>query len=264
MAVAAAAAIAGVGIGLYRAISAAKQNKKARKEAERLKPSYYKVQDEYLQNKNLALANAGQGLPSAAKDYITTETQRGLGAGIGAITQSGGSPNDLSKLFDVYRRSVNSVGAQDAQAQLANIQRLMDVNKDIAGQKTIQWSLNEDRSYQNKLKELTERRAAAEQNMWEGVNTAVGSLGALGTATSNMGLIKNMNRLQGAYNGNGRSSDYLASQPVQTDTSQIQPGTMGLQPRQTPNVYPANNGTQDYSNWESDQQDWKTAFDTYQ
>lgn len=161
------------------------EEKRTKRELARLQKPYYKIQDEYFQNRNVAGVQAGQGMTSTAKDYLTTESERGVGANLAALTQLGGSPNDAAKLFDSYYNTINRTAAQDSEAQLNNIKYFIDQNSNVAKQKQIQWAVNEYQPYQAKLKELTERRAAAKQNEFGGLTTAVGSLSALGTAVSN-------------------------------------------------------------------------------
>lgn len=177
-------------VGQY--IGAVRDKKKAEEEKSRLKTPFYKIQDEYFQNRNLAAEMAQGGLPQATKDYLTEQTDRGLGTAISGIAQTGGSPNDFSKLFDSYRNSINQTAAQDAQLQLQNIQYYMGANKDLAGQKTTQWTLNEYQPYQNKLKEITERIAAAKMNKSNAIQGAIGSISNLGTAVSNDNLMGKM------------------------------------------------------------------------
>lgn len=189
MAIAAIAAGAGIVKGAVDTFSAMHDKKNAQSELDNLSIPFYKVQNEFYQNNNLAAQQAQSGLTTASKDFLSTENQRGVGAGVSAILSSGGSAGDISKLFDSYSRSSFNAAAADSEAQQKNIQYYMDTNKDLAGQKITQWSLNEYQPYENKLKQLTERLGAAKLNISGGVNTAIGSLSAYGTATSNNSLI---------------------------------------------------------------------------
>lgn len=180
--------VGGIGIGIAQTIDAVKKEKQAKKELDRLKPAFYQIQDEYFQNKNIAAGTAQFGLPQTTKDYADIERQRGLSTGIGALLQSGASPNDISSLLGTYDLSVDRTASADAQAKLENIKYFMNTNKELAGQKTIQWAYNEELPYERKLKELTERRAAAEQNKWAGLSMAVGATSAAATGSQNKDL----------------------------------------------------------------------------
>jgi len=170
------------GIQFFKSASDMKRNKR---ELERLRPVFYKVQDEYYQNRNMATELAQGGMPQATKDYLTSESQRGLGAGIEGILSSGGDPEAISSLFDSYNRSINNASAQDAQMWVDNIGRLMAANKDVAGQETMKWTLNDYQPYQARLKQLTQNMANAETNMWSGASGVMQGLTSLGTSTSN-------------------------------------------------------------------------------
>lgn len=178
----------GMWAGTLQIFDSVKKEKQAAKELARLKPAFYNIQNEYFQNKNLAEGMSMSGLPQSSKDYADIERQRGLSTGIGALIQSGASPNDISQLLGTYNLSVDRTAAEDAGAKLENIKYFMNTNKDLAGQKTIQWSYNEELPYERKLKDITKRREAAEANKWAGLNLAIGSTSAAGTSMQNQDL----------------------------------------------------------------------------
>lgn len=165
-------------IGLGKSIISANKLAKDNEEISKLKAPFYKIQDEYFQNRDIAANNAESGLSAAEKNYALTNNERGLSAGISAILQGGGSPSSVASLNSIFTDSNNALAAEDAKKHLENIQYFMGANKDLAGQKTTQWGVNEYQKYQNKLKELTERKSADETSIWNGVNDIVGSVGA--------------------------------------------------------------------------------------
>ena len=77
----------GIAAGVGQYIGAARDEKKAKAERSRLKTPFYKIQDEYFQNRNMAASAAQGGLPAATKDYLTSESERGLGTAIQGISQ---------------------------------------------------------------------------------------------------------------------------------------------------------------------------------
>lgn len=186
----AAANVLQTGLGLYKSFTGASDYKKARDEQAKLADPFYKIQDEYFQNKNIAEANAGQGLPSATKNYLTTQAGQGLGTGISASLQGGGDPNQIAKLLQGYYNNVGKIGSEDALMHVQNIDKFIDRNKDLAGQKTMAWTLNEYAPYERKLKELKERMAAGKQNEFGGLSDAIGGIAATGTSLQNSGLGK--------------------------------------------------------------------------
>ena len=222
------------------------EEEKAREELSRLKTPFYKIQDEYIQNRNIAGSMASSGLPDSTKNYYTTEAQRGLGSSLNAVMTAGGNPNDVNRLLDVYNNSINKVAAEDAQEKIKNIQNFMNVNREVAGQKTMQWSLNEYTPYQRKLKEITERIGAAKQNQNNAFNNIIGSVSAAGTALSNNDL---MSRLFGNKTSSsseiGRVTDVTA--PVNAIPSPAFPKP-AIQPVNLPNLQQSNNQNADIYN----------------
>lgn len=168
------------------------KEEKAREELSRLKQPFYKIQDEYTQNRNIAASQAAGGLGDETKNFYTTEAQRGLGSTLNAVNMAGGSPNDAGKLLDIYTRNINRVASEDANARVQNMQRFFDANRELAGQKTIKWSLDEYRPWERKLKEITQRIGAAETNQNNALNNAIGAVGATGTALSNSQLMNDL------------------------------------------------------------------------
>lgn len=165
---------------------------KTKKELESLQRPFYKIQDEYLQNRNFSAAMAQGGNPAAENDYLTGESQRGLSAGISGTLQSGGNPNDINRLFQSYNNNIDRTYADSAAQHLKNIQYYMEANKDVAGQKNIQFGVNELQPYQNKLAQLTGNSNAQQQNAYAGANTLIGSTSALGTSLENNALLKKL------------------------------------------------------------------------
>lgn len=184
----AAASTIGEGLGIAKSIFGAKELKKTKSELAALHMPGYKIENEYYTNERLANALAQGGLTQQAKDYYTSQADRGLGAGISAVTRTGGSPNMIGDLLDKYNQGIQQIAVTDAEKQAGNIQQYMNTAKTLAGQKTMQWAINEYQPYQNKLKELTQRRAAAYQNLFGGIGDVASSLAGAGTALSNTGL----------------------------------------------------------------------------
>lgn len=196
--------VLGIVKGVADFFGAKSEEAKAREELSRLKTPFYKIQDEFIQNRNIAASQAAGGLGDETKNYYTTEAQRGLGTAFNSVNMAGGGPNDAGRLLDIYSRNINRVAAADADAKVQNIQRFFEANKDLAGQKTTQWTLNEYRPYERKLKEITERIGAAKTNQNTGLNTAIGSVGATGTAVSNIDLMDKLFSNNQAQQEDGR------------------------------------------------------------
>ncbi len=122
MAVAIVAAAIGAGISIYKVAHASHQEKVAKQEAERSRLPFYKIQNEFYQNANIANSQAQGGFTPAAKDLYSSEAERGYGTGVSGILAAGGSANDIAKLNDSFNRSLFNLSAADAEAQMKNIQ----------------------------------------------------------------------------------------------------------------------------------------------
>jgi len=206
-----AAAIGGTALGIGKFIKGIKENKKAKEEMANLKQPLYKIQEEYKQNRDLAANMAEQGMPSAQRDYATTEMQRNFGSGVSATLQGNGDVDNIAKLLDVNNRSLANLAAQDSATHFQNIDRFLSANKDLAGQKTMKWSIDEYQPYERKINELKQRMSAATQNTWGGLSDAVSGIGALGTGMQNTNLINS----QIAKNKQGiDNSDPFAPQSI--------------------------------------------------
>jgi hypothetical protein len=184
--------ILGAGKSIIDSINAKKERQRIQEEINRLQMPFYKIQNEYYQNRDISGQLAAQGLPSSTQNYYTTEAQRGLGTSINYLTQAGGDATDAANLFSAYDRSIDKIAAQDAVMKIGNIQNFMNYNKELAGQKTMKWALDEYQPYQRKLKELTERMYAAKVNQNNALNTAIGAASATGTALSNADLLNRL------------------------------------------------------------------------
>jgi hypothetical protein len=177
------------GVQLYSSLH---NEAKSERELKSIVNPFYKIQDEYYQNRNMAGQMAGEGMPAATKDYVTSESQRGLGAGVGGVLQSGGNVNDIEKMFDIYNKSIDRTAAQDAQQHVENIQNYWNANKDLAGQKTTQWALNEYQPTMEKKKQLSENISADKTNVNSAISGIVGSASALTTSMQNNDLTKEL------------------------------------------------------------------------
>lgn len=182
----------GVASGIGQTVSGIINQKKDKAELARLAPAFYKIQDEYQRNENQAAEMAGGGLTQGSKDFYGDMAGRGLSSGISGMLAGGGDPNNIARLFDSYNTSARKLATDDSEAHINNIKYFQQVGKDLAGQKTQQWAVNEYQPYQNKLKELTQKIAANKQNIWNGIQGAIGGAQAGVTSMQNDKLLGNL------------------------------------------------------------------------
>lgn len=170
-----------LGTSVYKGLKANSADKKAEKEGASLKRPFYNIPGEYIENRNIAAERATQGLSDAEKTYIGEQRERGLGSSLQALKETGGGPNDFAQLNQVFADSLKSEAALDAQEHMKNIQFFTNANKDLAGQKATQLGVNELQPYESKLKEIQDRRIAAQTNLGNAVDEGIGSLSAVAT-----------------------------------------------------------------------------------
>lgn len=175
-----------------QSILSGSQLEKDKAELARLEQPFYKIQDEYYGNVNQAAELAQGGLTQQSKDFYSDMASRGLGSSLSALTSLGGNPNAVASVFDAYNTGIRQLGAEDSERQIANIKYFQNTAKDLAGQKTTQWAINELKPYENKLKELTQRIAADKNNIWNGIQGVIGAGQAAVTASQNEDLINNL------------------------------------------------------------------------
>lgn len=184
--------VASAGLGIAQSISGAINLRKDKKELANLARPFSKIQDEYFQNRKIAAEQAMTGTPAATRDYVSSERRQGLGTGIAALLQSGVNPGDVGKLFETYTNSINSDAARDAQDRIKNIDYFIGVNKDLAGQKTQQFVVNDLAPYERKLKQLADKAATDKSNIWGGIGAAIGATSSAGTALTNSDLLESI------------------------------------------------------------------------
>lgn len=177
--------VSAVGAG-FKYFNSKADKAKAEQEEAGLHTPFFKVQNEYFQNRDLAGVNAEFGTPASTRNYQTTENQRGLTAGIGGILESGGDPNQVGKLLDVYQDNIRRTAADDAKDHITNLNTFLERNAAVAGQKNIAYSINELQPYERKLKQLQARKKADVENQYGAVSDFAGSLAGAGVAVSNM------------------------------------------------------------------------------
>ncbi len=186
---AAGSAIVAAGTGVYKVLHGAHQENKAKKAIAKQVNPFYNIQNEYYQNANTAGQYAQGGLPQATKDFYGKQSERGLSGGISGILQGGGTPDSISKLFGTYDDSLQRLSTADAQQHLENIKYFRDVNKDLAGQKTIQWANNIKGPHDNLIKQLNAAQVGGQATANEGLGDIISTASSYGTSRQNANLI---------------------------------------------------------------------------
>lgn len=179
-----------IGAGIMAAAGAAKAYSGARQArngrllaANNVRPDY-NIQKEYYDNQSLAANMAQSGLSEDALNYYTTNAERGLSASLDGVLQAGGNVNSISSAVDNYNRSLAQVAATDSEMKNNNIRYLIDRNKELAGQKTMQWSLNKYEPYKDTAATAAALQKTGTENMYNGISQ-VGSALVAGSSAFN-------------------------------------------------------------------------------
>lgn len=169
-------AVAGAGIAEseIKHLKAKSQDREAAAEGASLRRPMEQIPDEYFQNRNIAGQNAMGGLTAGEKQYAGEQRERGLATSLDALGETEAGPNDFAGLNEVFSDSLRSQSALDAQLHHQNIEFFTNANKDLAGQKTTQFGVNELQPYETKLKEIQDRRIAAQTNANNATDEALG------------------------------------------------------------------------------------------
>lgn len=173
------------GKGIYDAIAGGKQKRDAEEAARNAVRPEYDIQDEYFNNQTIAQNQAQSGLSASSKDYYGTQAERGLTYGVDAALRGGGSVNSIAQLYDTYNQSNQRLAVEDSRLQTDNIRALMAVNKDLAGQKTTKWAIDEYEPYKDTMKAATAGVAAGTNRQSNGINSLISTAGIASQAFGN-------------------------------------------------------------------------------
>lgn len=175
---------ASLGVSAYKAIKSGQQDKAAAKEGAALNRPFYQIPTEDIQNRNIFAQQATGGLSAAEQEYAGEQRERGLSSSLEALKETGGGPNDFAGLNKVFEDSLKSQSALDANLHRQNIEFFTKANSEIAGKKGIQFGINELQPYETKLKEIQDRRIAAQTNENNAINEGIESLTAGATGVN--------------------------------------------------------------------------------
>jgi len=176
-------AVAGIsaGVSIYKGAKAHSADKKAEAEGAAMKRPFYSIPSEDIINRNIFEQEASGGLTGAEKQYAGEQRERGLSSSLHALSETGASVNEFGELSHIFDDSLKSQSALDAQLHKQNIEMFTKANSDISAQKGIQFGINELQPYESKLKEIQDRRIAAQTNENNAINEGIGAATAAAT-----------------------------------------------------------------------------------
>ncbi len=185
--------------GIGKAIFGADQIADGREALNNAVRPEYNIQDEYYKNVSIGENQAQTGFNQASKDYYSTQSERGLQSGIDATLRGGGGVNAIAELYDRYNEGNRRVAAEDDQLRFTKINNLMQLNKDLAGQKTYKWAIDEYEPYKDLVRRANAGIASGTQNVFSG-------LGEVGSTLANAAIATSQQEQQP-----GQNSPYTAS-----------------------------------------------------
>lgn len=167
------------GIGLFeKAATRRRQNKLFRQR------STYQTPDELFDVRN-ALESRMGGLDPAVLQYLTGETDRAFGSGLGVLQRGGGDPNDVSALFDQKINAIMDIGAKSHAVSMENFSKVLSATAAIGESRTAEWQ-----SRENLLRDRLAAEGVNFQNANAGLQSGLNTIIAAGSAYAQSQLYK--------------------------------------------------------------------------
>jgi hypothetical protein len=191
-----AAALIGGGFGLAQTIFGASRFNQGRREYENLLNNMpkYKIPEEYRANQNIAKSQAQSGMPGidVAKNMIYGSTEAGLSR---AEEASQSSIDLLGASTDMYAKemeALNNLAYQDAQFRAQGMDKLMQANMAMAGQKEKQWETNTWIPSQMRLNVAQGKMGFGQSLMQSGIGNTLGSITGYITESARINQLNNI------------------------------------------------------------------------
>lgn len=210
-----AAALITAGTGAVQAgAGIAQKNKAARMAKKNIRPNYT-IPKEIKENVAIASSRAQQGISDAAKQTYKQEAEHGLTAAISAITNNGGSVNNIGDLYGNYQEGIGRMAIIDDEMRVRNVNNLILANKDMADAVDKEFQINKWAPYADTAQAAAALSKQGNDNIWKGVNTIVGA--GVNYATANMYKDEAANVFGAAKN----AVDMAPPPPVRRERGQI-------------------------------------------
>jgi hypothetical protein len=140
---------------------------------------------------------AQDGFGAQATNYYTENVNRGLGAGINAITSAGGDINQIMQLINGANNSYKQYAMANAQQKLANQQGL--INEQRAA-----WDYNTNIPFQQSYYRAVQQTNSGAQNMYGGLSDIAGTTATMSNPSYGGKMEGGDNSYSGiGANGNG-------------------------------------------------------------
>jgi hypothetical protein len=157
----AAAAVAGVGLGIFQGIKARKLEKN------NIMPTTT-TNSNILKNVALAEQQARGGLPQRVYNNQINQLNTGLNTGVRAASRMGGLQN-INSTLRAYGAGVDNLNARDAQAQQQGQQNLMQQRGILANEELRVFDFNKVQPFMRMSQRIADLRSAGTQNIFGGI-----------------------------------------------------------------------------------------------
>jgi hypothetical protein len=203
--------LANIGAGLISGVTGFFQRRAAKKALAKLQRPEYQIPDEILRNQKMAEQAANEGLPSAQYNQAMQNIQRQQNRGISAAADRRGGLMALPGLQQQANDALLGLDVKNAQARMANQQKLYGINSQVAGYKDKQWDINKMQPYERDYQYNMGLLGAGNQNLVSGGEKLLGGAGELIASpkyrSKQMTTTSNTQTPQ-YYGGYGAGSDY--------------------------------------------------------
>lgn len=179
-----AAGLAQTTVGL---INAAKAKKEA-KQLARSRPKYA-IPDDAQRELDLSESELGTGgLSARAENAYNQLNNRQFSSSLDATLRMGGSPSQVSDIFDSSEAGRLRLAELNDQMRLQKIQNLISSRRYMNEQKDKQFEFNEWMPFADRMKANEESRQGAEEMIWSGIGTLGGAGVNAGTQAFNSNM----------------------------------------------------------------------------
>lgn len=195
--------------GIFSGIVGMGQRRKAKKMLASLQRPEYVIPNEIMQNQRMAQQAANEGLPSQQYNQAMQNIQRQQNRALTAAGSRRGALMALPGLQQQANDQLLNLDVKDAQARMANQQKLYGVNTLLANYRDKAFDLNKMQPYQQNYNYAQSLLGMGNQNLYGGIDKVLGGGGQIFDSIGGRNGKPSKSSGQPIYsNGYGPDSDY--------------------------------------------------------
>lgn len=180
-------ALANTVSGVFSGIVGLGQRKKAKRLLANLQRPEYMIPNEVLQNQKMAQQAANEGLPSQQYNQAMQNIQRQQNRALTAATDRRGGLMALPGLQQQSNDALLGLDVKDAQARMANQQRLYGINSQVGQYRDKAFEINKMQPYQRDYGYAQSLLGMGNQNLYGGIERLIAGGGQFADAAMKMG-----------------------------------------------------------------------------